>query len=178
MFIAGDCLPLDLVHGYSIELTPPPPGEPHGNGPQPETGTAKKLLVNAAVSPLNSVDEAQRDLYRPDSRNSVAERMPLPEICRSPKSQSLEHQRPERGNRQPQTDGHENLTVIREQLEEVPHLDNEAWYPKDGPSLLGRTYMASQGGGRLLVGATKTKGLTPDQALQAQSSTRPLIAQG
>lgn len=48
-------------------------------------------------------------------------------------------------------------------LDMVPGRGGTA-YPELAPSLLGSTYLTAQGRRRLLVGATKRPGLTPEEA--------------
>ena len=48
---------------------------------------------------------------------------------------------------------------------------HEPWkdgYPEGAPSLLSSTYLAVQGRRRMVVGATKRPGLTPEEALQVR----------
>ncbi|GIM09231.1 hypothetical protein Vretimale_13112 [Volvox reticuliferus] len=119
------------------------------------------VAAGAAAATIDEVKKAQLPLQLCQGLTLVM-RPPLPP---SPTTPSGSAPAPEPAK--PSFPGQPSLGPSKSRQPEPPPLPEGWGYPADSPSLLGQPYMAAQGPMQLVVGATKSYGWTPEDALAA-----------
>lgn len=168
----GGQLPLDLCQGYTIEMTPPPAecsstsvddDDAYISGGWSRSSSASANLNGSTRSSsiCHSSRHTQADSINSNTGSINSSSSDIYNTSTSINSSSSSvHSGPESIN-----SDHANITSTSLSMDSSS-VSTDHCYPADSSSLLGQPYLASQGGERLVIGATKQHGCSSQKAMQ------------